>query len=82
MDVMLGTGKYNQIERDIDQMTGFSNHLNRDEIEEEHSLRGNSSQVNEIRNMLEIRNDPNFATDLELLTGERKLRGSLKKSAF
>ena len=31
MDVMLGTGEYNQIERDIDQITGFSIMLNRDE---------------------------------------------------
>ena len=55
MDVMLGTGEYNQIERDIDQMTGFSNMLNRDENEEGHSLRGNSSQDYEIRNMPETR---------------------------
>ena len=33
MDVILGTGEYNQTERDIGQMTGFSNMLNRDEIE-------------------------------------------------
>ena len=43
MDVMLGTGEYNQIEKDIDQMTGFSNMLNRDENEEGLSLGGNSS---------------------------------------
>ena len=40
MDVMLG--EYNQIERDIDQMTGFSNMVNRDENGEGHSLRGKS----------------------------------------
>ena len=40
MDVILGSGEYNQIERDIDQMTGFSNMLNRDDNEENHSMRG------------------------------------------
>ena len=51
MDVMFGTGEYKKIKRDIDQLTGFSNMLNRDENEEGHSLRGNSLQDNEIRNM-------------------------------
>ena len=74
MDVMLGTGEYNQIERDIDQMTGFSNMLNRYEIEEGHSLRGNSSQDNEIRNMPENRNDHVFSGDLDMLKGEINLR--------
>ena len=40
---MLGSDEYNQIERDIDQMTGFSNMLNRDDNEEGHSMSGNSS---------------------------------------
>ena len=70
MDVMLGTGEYNQIERDIDQMTGFSNMLNRDGNEERHSLGGNSSQDNEIRNMPENRKDHNFTRDLDMLTCE------------
>ena len=71
---MLGTGEYKKIKRDIDQLTGFSNMLNRDENEEGHSLRGNSSQDNEIRNMPENRNDPNFTRDLDMLTGEINLR--------
>ena len=69
MDVMLGSGKYNQIERDIDQMTGFSNMLNRDD-EEGHSKRGNSSQENELRNMPENRNNANLSRDLDMLCGE------------
>ena len=51
VDVMLGTGEYNQNERDFDQMTGFSNMLNRDKNEE--GPPGNFSQDNEIRNMPE-----------------------------
>ena len=34
MDVMLGCGEYNPIEREIDQMTGFSNTLDREESRE------------------------------------------------
>ena len=71
---MSGTGEYNQIERDIDQMTGFSKMLNRDEIELRHSLRSNSSQDNGIRKMPEIRNDPTFARDLEMFTGVINLK--------
>ena len=41
---MLGSCEYNQIERDIDQMTCFSNMLNIDDEEEGESMRGNSSQ--------------------------------------
>ena len=51
---MLGGGEYNPIERDIDQMTGFSNTLDREETRENISLylvRGCSSEENEIRNM-------------------------------
>ena len=58
MDVMLGSGEYNQIERDIDQMIGFCNMLNRDDNEKGHSVRGNSSQEGEIRNMPENRDNP------------------------
>ena len=36
MDVLLGIGEYNQIERDIDHMTGFSYMSNRDENEKGH----------------------------------------------
>ena len=39
-------------------MTGFSNILNRDDNEEGHSLKGYSSQDNEIRNMPGNRNNP------------------------
>ena len=74
MDVMLGTGEYNQIEREIDQLTGFSNMLNRDENEEGHYLRGNSSQDYEIRNMPETRIGHSFSGDLDVLTGEIYLR--------
>ena len=74
MDVMLGSGDYNQIERDIDQMTGFSNTLNRDDIEEGLSMRSNSSQDNEIRNMPENRNNPSLTRDLDMLSDERNLR--------
>ena len=79
MDVMLASGKYNQIERDIDQMTGFSNMLNRDDIEEGHSMRGNSSQDNEIRNMPEYRNIPGLTRDLDMLSGEINLGISQEK---
>ena len=74
MDVMLGSGEYNQIERDIDQMTGFSNLLNRSDDEENHSVRGNSSQENEIRNMPENRGNPNLSRELDVLSGEINLR--------
>ena len=74
MDVMLGSGEYNQIERDIDQMTGFSNLLNRGDDEENHSVRGNSSQENEIRNMPENRGNPNLSRELDVLSGEINLR--------
>ena len=79
MDVMLASGEYNQIERDIDQMTGFSNMLNRDDIEEGHSMRGNSSQDNEIRNMPEYRNIPGLTRDLDMLSGEINLGISQEK---
>ena len=77
LDVMLGTGQYNQIEKDFEQMTGFSNMLNRDENEEGHSLRGKSSQDNEIRKTPENRQYSNFARDLNTLTGEMNLRISV-----
>ena len=82
MDVMLGTGEYNQIERDIDQMTDFSNMLNRDENEEGHSVRGKSSQDNEIRNMSENRNDSSFTRELDMLIGEMNLRISQEIGEF
>ena len=74
MDVMLGSGEYNHIERDIDQMTGFSNIFNRDDNEEGHSMRGTSSQDNEIRNKPENRNNPHLSGDLDMLSGEINLR--------
>ena len=33
MDIMLGENQYNQIKRDLDQMTGFSNDFDRVKIE-------------------------------------------------
>ena len=51
---MLGTGEYDQMERDLAQMVGLFSMLNRDENEEGHSLRGNSLQDNEIRNILAL----------------------------
>ena len=54
MDVMLGSGEYNQMERDIYQMTGVCNMLNRDDNEEGQPTRGSSSQDNDIRNKSEI----------------------------
>ena len=74
MDDMLGSGEYNQIEKDIDQMTGFSKMLNGDDNEEGYSMRGNASLDNEIRKMPENRNDPSLARDLDMLSGERNLR--------
>ena len=74
MDVMLGSGEFNQIEeRDIDQMTGFSIILNRDDYEEGRSLRVKSSLDNEIRNMSELRNNLNPTRDLDILSSERNL---------
>ena len=70
MDVMLGSSEYNQKERDIDQMTGFSNMLKRGYIEERHSMRGNSSQDIEIRKKSESRKNPSLTRDLDMLSGE------------
>ena len=74
MDVMLGCGEYNPIEREIDQMTGFSNTLDREETRENISVRGCSSQENEIRNMPENREDNNLARQIDALTNEVNLR--------
>ena len=70
LDVMLGSGEYNEIERYIDQMTGFSGILNRDENGESISMRSDLSQENEIRNMPENRPNPNLTKDLDMLSGE------------
>ena len=70
MDVLLGSGEFKQIQRDIDQMTSFSNLLNRDDNEEGHSMRDKSSQDNEIRNMPENRIGPGLTRDLDMLSGE------------
>ena len=48
MGVMFSNGEYNQIERERDQKTGFSNMLDREENRNKTSMRGNSSQENEI----------------------------------
>ena len=82
MDVMLGSGEYNQLERDIDQMTGVSNMLKRDDIEEGHSMSGNSSQDNEIRNMPEKKNIPSLTRDLDTLSGEMNLRISQEMNSL
>ena len=74
MDVTLGSGEYNQIEKDIDQMTDFPNILNRDANEEGHSMRGHSSQDNEIRNTPETKTAPSLARELDMLSGEINLR--------
>ena len=74
IDFMLGSGEYNQIERDIDQMRGFSFMLNRDENEESHSIKGNAPPNNKIRNMSENRNHHSLIRDLDMLSGEINLR--------
>ena len=73
MDVMLGSGGDNGIESDIDQMTGFSNMLNRDDIEEGHSMSRNSSQDNEIQKMPEKRSDPSLTRDLDMFSSKMNL---------
>ena len=74
MDVMMGSGEYNQIERDIDQMTGFSNMLKSDDNEEGHSVRSNSSQDNENRSMPKNKYNPSLTRDLDILSSEINLR--------
>ena len=56
--------------------------LNRDYIEVGHSMRGNSSQDNEIRNMPENRKNPSLTRDLDMLSGELKLRISQTMNSF
>ena len=60
MDVMLSSCEYNQIEKDIDQRTEFSNILNSDENGESNSMRGNSSQEMKIETSLKDRTNPNL----------------------
>ena len=67
---MLGSGEYNPIEREIDEMTGFSNMLDREDNGDIGSVRGNSSHENENRNMPENRDSRDFSRDKETLTGE------------
>ena len=74
MDVMLGGSEYNPIEREIDQMTGFSNTLDREETRENISVRGCSSEEIEIRNMPQNRDDNNLARQIDVLTNEGNLR--------
>ena len=72
MDGISGSVEYNQIKRGIDQITGFSNMLKRDDNEKGHSMRGMSSQDSEFRNMPGNRNNFNLSRDL--LSGEINLR--------
>ena len=73
MDVMLGSGEYNPIEREIDQMTGFSNMLEREETRENISTRGNSSQENEIRNVFENEGEIGLTRQMDTLANEMNL---------
>ena len=73
MDVMLCNGEYNPNERETDQMTGYSNMVDRDDSGEVGSVRGNSSQENEIRDMPENRENGDFSRDMETLTGDMNL---------
>ena len=78
MGVMLRSVEYNAIEREIDQMTGFSNMLGRDDNEGTGSVRGNSCQENEIKNMPINRDNLDFSRNIKTLTGEKTLRISQK----
>ena len=82
MDVMLGNGEYSQIEREIDQMTGFSNMLNSEENRENNSMRSNYSQENELRNMSENRNNKSFPRDIDALSGDINSRISQEISSW
>ena len=53
MDVKLGNREYHPIEKETDQMTGFSNMLDREDNGDIGSVRGNSSHECENRNMPE-----------------------------
>ena len=68
LDVMIGSAEYTQIEREIDQITGFANMLDRDDNEGTGSMRGNSSQKTKNRNMSANRNNTDFSRNIE--TGE------------
>ena len=70
MDVLLGNGRYNQIEREIYQMTGFSNMLDMEDNSDSTSARGSFSQENEVRHMSENRNNISFPSDVDTLIGE------------
>ena len=70
MDILLCNGEYNPNEREIDQMTGFLNTLDREDNSDIGSLRGNTFQKTEIRNMPENRDNRDFSRDMETLTGE------------
>ena len=74
MDVMLGCGEYNPIEREKDQMTGFSNTLDIEGTRENISVRGRSSQENEIRSVSENREDSNLTRQMDVSTNEVNLR--------
>ena len=73
---MLGNGEYNPPKRKIDEMTGSSNLLDREENSDFASMRGNFSQENEIRNISENRSNISFSRDRNTLTGDINLRMS------
>ena len=77
LDLLNRSGEYNRIERELDQMTGFANMLDRDD-----SLRGNSSQENEMRNMSVKRENFEFSINMETLTGEVTFRISQEMRSF
>ena len=79
---MLGNGECNPIERKFDQVTGFSNMLDRDDNEDTGSVRGNSSQENEIRNTPVNRDNIDFSRNMETLTGEMNLRISQEMNSL
>ena len=72
---MLGNGEYNPIDREIDQMTGFSNMLDNEDNGDITSMREYSFRKTSLE-MAENRDNRNFSGDIETLTGEMNLRTS------
>ena len=82
MDILLGTDQYNQIERDLEQMTNFSNDFGRNENRENTPTRETSSQENEIRNMPSNRGERTLPDNMEILTGEMNFRISQEMNSI
>ena len=74
MGVTLGYSENNPIERKIDQMTGFSNMLDREDNRHIASMRGSYSQENEIRNTPENKKSSRFSSNMETLRGEMNFK--------